>query len=364
MYNPAHFAVDIPGAHILMRIVVDAMGGDHAPGVVVDGAIQAARDFVVEIILVGRQDAVQAELARHNTSGLSIRTVHAPEAIEMHEHTMAVKEKKDNSMSVGLRLMKQGEADAFVTAGNTGGALAAALFTLGRIRGIDRPALCSIFPASATPAVLIDLGANTDPKPENLVQNALMGSLYAEHVLGIPHPRVGIVSNGEEEDKGSMLVRDTYKLLKTGPFNFVGNVEGRDIPRGGADVILTDGFTGNVILKYTEGFVSFLAKFLRRQITAGPLAKLALVLMIPGAILMLPGFALLTPNLRALRKRVDYRELGAALLVGVEGNVLIGHGRSDARAVRNAIRTAIRVVEGRIVERIKEGVKSIPTAGS
>ena len=346
-----------------MRVVVDAMGGDHAPSVVVDGAVQAARDFGVQIILVGQEDAVRAELAKHSTAGLPVRVVHASEVIEMHEHTLAVKEKKDNSMSVGLRLVKQGEADAFVTAGNTGGALAAALFTLGRIRGIDRPGLCSVFPASLTPAVMIDIGANTDPRPEHLAHNALMGSLYAEYVLGIPNPRVGIVSNGEEEDKGSMLVRDAYKLLKAGPFNFVGNLEGRDIPKGKADVIVTDGFTGNVIVKYTEGIVSFLLKFVRRQLTAGPLAKVALALMIPGAVLMLPGLLLLLPNLRALRKRVDHRELGAALLAGIDGTVLVGHGSSDALAVRNSIRTAMRVVESRIVERIRDGLKSMSPTG-
>ena len=346
-----------------MRVVVDAMGGDHAPSVVVDGAVQAARDFGVQIILVGQEDAVRTELAKHSTAGLAVRVVHASEVIEMHEHTLAVKEKKDNSMSVGMRLVKQGEADAFVTAGNTGGALAAALFTLGRIRGVDRPGLCSIFPASLTPAVLIDIGANTDPKPEHLAHNALMGSLYAEYVLGIPNPRVGIVSNGEEADKGSMLVRDAYKLLKAGPFNFVGNLEGRDIPKGKADVIVTDGFTGNVVVKYTEGIVSFLLKFVRRQLTAGPLAKVALALMFPGAVLMLPGLLLLLPNLRALRKRVDHRELGAALLAGIDGAVLVGHGSSDALAVRNSIRTAIRVVEGRIVERISDGLKSMSPTG-
>ncbi len=348
-----------------MRIVVDAMGGDHAPGVVVDGAVQAARDFGVEIILVGKEDVVTAELAGHNASGLPIRIVHASEVIEMHEHTMAVKEKKDNSMSVGMRLVKRGEADAFVTAGNTGGALAAALFTLGRIRGIDRPALCSVFPASVAPTVLIDIGANTDPKPENLYQNALMGSLFAEHVLGVKNPRVGIVSNGEEEDKGSMLVRDAYKLLKAGPFNFVGNLEGRDVPKGKADVIVTDGFTGNVILKYTEGIVSFLVKFVRRELTAGPLAKVALVLLIPGAILMLPGLVLLLPNVLNLRKRIDHRELGAALLAGIDGNVLIGHGSGDALSTRNSVRTAMGVVNGRIVERINDGLKAaaaIPSA--
>jgi glycerol-3-phosphate acyltransferase PlsX len=347
-----------------MRIVVDAMGGDHAPGVVIDGAILAARDFGVEITLVGKEDVITAELARRAAAGLPMRIVHASDVVEMHEHTEAVRIKKDNSMSVGLRLVKRGEADAFVTAGNTGGALAAALFTLGRIRGIDRPALCSVWPASATPAVMIDIGANADPKPEHLAHNALMGSLYAEHVLGIRRPRVGIVSNGEEEDKGSMLVRDAFKLLKASPLNFVGNLEGRDIPKGKADVIVTDGFTGNVVLKYTEGLVSFLAKSLPRQIAAGPLAKIGLALMIPGAILMLPGLLLLLPNLRRLRKRVDHREYGAALLAGVDGNVLIGHGRSDALAIRNAIRTAMRVVDGRIVERIKDGLQAVPSAAS
>jgi glycerol-3-phosphate acyltransferase PlsX len=335
------------------------MGGDHAPGVVVDGAVQAARDFGVEIILVGKEEVVKAQLARHNTAGLSIRIVHASEVVEMHEHTMAVKEKKDNSMSVGMRLVKHGEADAFVTPGNTGAALAAALFTLGRIRGIDRPAICSVWPASMTPAAFVDLGANTDPKPEHLAQNALMGSLYAEHVLGIPRPRVGIVSNGEEEDKGSMVVRDAFKLLKSSPLNFVGNLEGRDIPKGKADVIVTDGFTGNVILKYTEGILSFLLKFARRQLTAGALGKIGLVLMIPGAILMLPGLLLLLPNVRRMRKRVDVREYGAALLVGIDGNVLIGHGRSDATSIRNSIRTAMRVVDGRIVERVKDGLQGM-----
>jgi len=215
-----------------------------------------------------------------------------------------------------------------------------------------------VWPASMTPAAFVDLGANTDPKPENLAQNALMGSLYAEHVLGIRRPRVGIVSNGEEEDKGSMAVRDAFKLLKNSPLNFVGNLEGRDIPKGKADVIVTDGFTGNVVLKYTEGILSFLVKFLRRQLTAGLLGKAALVAMIPGAILMLPGLLLLLPNVLRMRRRIDVREYGAALLVGVDGNVLIGHGRSDAKSIRNAVRTATRVVDGRIVERIKDGLRA------
>lgn len=339
-----------------MKIVVDAMGGDHAPGVVVDGAVQAARDFGVEIILVGRAADIQRELARHTIGSLPISIAPASEVIEMHEHTLAVKEKKDNSMSVGLRLLKDGQADAFMSAGNSGAVMAAALFSVGRIRGIDRPALCTQYPASITPTVLIDLGANTDPKPENLAQNALMGSLYAERVLGISRPRVAIVSNGEEADKGSMLVRDTYKLLKKTTLNFIGNIEGRDIPNGVADVIVTDGFTGNVILKLTEGIISFLGKFVKRSLTGSRLSQLGLVLLIPGAIVMLPGLLCLLPALRQMAKRADYREYGAAPLLGVDGVVLIAHGQSDARAIWGAIRSTKQAVDGQIVSAIKAGL--------
>ena len=342
--------------------MVDAMGGDHAPGVVVEGSVMAAREFGLEIILVGREDDIKRELARHSTEGLAISIVPASEVIEMHEHTMAVKEKKDNSLSVGIRLIKDGKADAFMSAGNSGAVMAAALFGVGRIRGIDRPALCTQYPASLKPAVLIDLGANADPKPLNLLQNALMGSLYAERVLGIQKPRVAIVSNGEEADKGSMLVRDTYKLLQSSSLNFVGNLEGKDIPKGVTDVIVTDGFTGNVIVKLTEGIVSFLIKFLKQSLTGGLLNKIGLVLLIPGAILMLPGIVLLLPSIGRLRKRMDYREYGAAPLLGVDGVVLIAHGRSDARAIRGAIRSTKQAVEGNIVNAIKAGLAATATA--
>ena len=339
-----------------MKIAVDAMGGDHAPGVVVEGSVIAAREFGAEIILVGREDDIRRELARHNINGLSMTIVHASEVIEMHDHTMAVKEKKNNSLSVGMQLLKERKADAFVSAGNSGAVMAAALFGLGRIRGIDRPALASRYPASVKPTILLDLGVNTDPKPVNLVQNAVMGSLYARLALGIPNPRVAIVSNGEEPDKGSLLVRDTYKLLRDSPLNFIGNVEGKDIPQGAADVIVTDGFTGNVVLKLTEGIVSFLGTFLKESLTRGWLNKIGLILMVPGLVLMLPGLLFLWPAIRRLRRHVDYRELGAAPLLGVDGVVLIAHGRSDALAIRGAIRSAIRVAEGGIVEAIKAGL--------
>jgi glycerol-3-phosphate acyltransferase PlsX len=341
-----------------MKIVVDAMGGDHAPAVVVAGAVQAAREFGVEIILVGREADVQRELARHQTGGLMLSMVHASEVVEMDEHVSAVRAKRDSSLNVGLRLLQEGKADAFVSAGNSGAVMAAALFGVGRIRGIDRPALASIYPASTTPAIVIDLGANTDPTPQNLVQFAMMGSVYAERVLGLPRPRVAIVSNGEEAEKGNERVKATYPLLQASGLNFVGNIEGKDIPFGHAEVILTDGFTGNVIIKLTEGLVSFLARTLIASLTRGTLNKIGLALMIPGLILALPGLLFLLPAMRRLRKRVDYRELGAAPLLGVDGVVLIAHGRSDARAIRGAIRSTIRAADGRIVETIKSNLST------
>jgi glycerol-3-phosphate acyltransferase PlsX len=340
-----------------MKIVVDAMGGDHAPGVVIDGSVRAARELGVEVILVGPEDVVKREMARHgDISGLPVSVVHASQVVEMHEHTMAVKEKKDSSMNVGVKLVKEGQADAFMTAGNSGAGMAAALFGLGRIRGIERPAFCTIYPAAPNRCLLLDMGANTDPKPENLVQNALMGSLYAEHVMGIQKPRVGLVSNGEEPDKGSLLVRDAFKLLTASSLNFVGNVEGKDITRDKADVIVTDGFTGNVIVKLSEGILSFLLKYLKQQFTSGSLNKIALVLMLPGAILLLPGLLLMLPAALAIKRKMDWREYGAAPVLGVDGVVLIAHGRSDAKAIFGAIRATKGAVEGRVVEAIKEGL--------
>jgi len=340
-----------------MKIVVDAMGGDHAPGVVIDGSVRAARELGVEIVLVGPEETIRRELARHNNAaGLPISIVHASQVVEMHEHTLAVKEKKDSSMVVGIKLVKQGQADAFMTAGNSGAGMAAALFGLGRIHGIERPAFCTVYPAAPNRCILLDMGANTDPKPEHILQNALMGSLYVERVLGIAKPRVGLVSNGEEADKGSLLVRDAYKLLAASSLNFVGNLEGKDISRDKADVIVTDGFTGNVIIKLSEGILSFLVRYLARQFTGGLLNKLALVLMIPGALLMFPGLLLMAPSALALRRKIDWREYGAAPVLGVDGVVLIGHGRSDAKAIFGAIRATQAAVEGHVVEAIKEGL--------
>ncbi len=328
-----------------MKIVVDAMGGDHAPAVAVDGAVAAARDLGLEIVLVGQQHAVGAELARHDTAGLSLTLVHASEVIEMDEHpAAAVRAKKDCSMVVGMELVKRREADAFFTAGNSGGALAAALFRIGRIRGIQRPALSTIFP-SQTPqgyCFLLDIGANADCRPEYLVQFALMGSIYAERVLGVSQPRVAIVSNGEEEGKGNQLVQETVPLLRASGLNFVGNAEGKDIPWGLADVVVTDGFTGNVIIKLAEGVSKLLMDILKEEITSRGVTKV-------GALLAKPAFD-------QVRRRLDYREYGGAPLLGVDGVVIVGHGRSDALAIRNGIRMAAQTVENGVLEAIIQGV--------
>jgi glycerol-3-phosphate acyltransferase PlsX len=329
-----------------MKIAVDAMGGDHAPSVVVDGAVQAARDLGVEIILVGKRGAVQAELDKYYTAGLALTLHDASQVIDMDEHNpaAAVKAKKDSSLMVGMELVKHRQAGAFFTAGHSGGALAAALFRVGRIRGIKRPALSTIFP-SQTPqghCFLLDIGANVDCKPEYLLQFAIMGSVYAERVLGVPTPRVAIVSNGEEEGKGNQLVQETVPLLRASNLNFVGNAEGKDIPRGIADVIVTDGFTGNVIIKLSEGVAKFLMETLESEIMSRSVSKV-------GALLAKPSFG-------QVKRRLDYREYGGAPLLGVDGVVIVGHGRSDAWAIRNGIRMAAQTVENGVLDAIKQGI--------
>jgi len=321
------------------------MGGDHAPAVAVEGAVRAAREFGLDIILVGRQEAIRAELVKHDTTGLKLAVHHADQVIEMDEHpAAAVKAKKDSSLVVGMELLRRHEADAFFTAGHSGGALAAALFRLRRIRGIRRPALSTVFPSN-TPqghCFLLDIGANADCKPEYLVQFALMGSIYAQRVLGVPNPRVAIVSNGEEEGKGNQLVLETVPLLRNMPLNFVGNVEGKDIPWGLADVVVTDGFTGNVIIKLAEGVSKMLLDLLKEEITSSSISKV-------GALLAKPAFD-------AVKQRLDYREYGGAPLLGVDGVVIVGHGRSDALAVKNGIRMAAQAVENGVLDAIKQGL--------
>ncbi|MBI4758202.1 MAG: phosphate acyltransferase PlsX, partial [Chloroflexi bacterium] len=255
----------------------------------------------------------------------------------------AVKEKKDSSLNVGMKLVQAGQAQALVSAGNSGAVMAAALFNLGRIKGIERPALGTVYPTVRGKCFLLDIGANTDCKPEYLRQFAIMGLAYWERVFGVPNPRVGLVSNGEEEGKGSMLARDAYQLLKQTRLNFVGNVEGKDVPLGLADVAVTDGFTGNVMIKLSEGVAEMLVGFLKEEIKKRPLAM-------AGAVLARPAF-------EALRKRLDYSEYGGGPLLGVDGVVIVAHGRSNAYAIKNAVRVAKEAVDRKLVEAIREGVR-------
>jgi len=327
-----------------MSIALDAMGGDYAPGVVVEGGVLAARELEEEVILVGRKEAIRRELEKHDTSGLSLPIVHASQVIEMTDKpAQAVRAKKDSSMVVGMDLVKKGEAQAFVSAGNSGGVMVAALFRLGRIKGIQRPALCAILPALKEPICILDAGANTDCKSEYLLQFAIMGSVYMEKVMGVPNPRVGIISNGEEEGKGNQLVLDTYPLLKESGLNFIGNVEGKDVPFGLAQVVVTDGFTGNVVVKLAEGTVGFLGEVIEEEIKRSPFTAL-------GGLLAKPAFS-------RVKKRLDYSEYGGGPLLGVDGIVIVAHGRSNAKAIKNAVRLAKQMVEGEILAAVKEGIK-------
>lgn len=342
-----------------MKIVVDAMGSDQAPLPDVAGAVQAAKETGAEIILVGPEEVVKAELAKYDLVGAHISVVHAPEVVKMVEHTLAVKSKADSSMVVGMKMVHDGQADAFVSAGNSGAVMAAALFHLKRLKGIIRPAIAAVYPTVRGHCVVTDVGANTDCKPEYLYQFALMGHAYAERVLGISKPRVGLLSNGEEEGKGTMMVRDAYALLKKSPFNFVGNVEGKDIPLGLADVVVSDGFTGNVAVKLSEGLVMAIAKMIKAALTKGWLSKLGVLLLLPGLILSLPGALLLSPGLIRFYRRLNPDEVGGAPLLGVRGPVIIAHGRSNAKAMKSAIRVATQMVQGDMVGGIRAGLSEM-----
>jgi glycerol-3-phosphate acyltransferase PlsX len=323
------------------------MGGDNAPEAVIQGGIWAARDFNITIQLVGQADIIEAEVANHNTTNLNIIVIPASQVIEMDESpSVAVKNKKDSSMVVGIQQIKAGQSSAFVTAGNTGGALAAALFGLGRIKGIKRPALGAVLPSESPHGfvLLLDVGANTDVRPEYLAQFGMMGFHYAKQVLKIPNPRVGLLSTGEEEDKGSQLIQEATPLLKQSNINFIGNVEGKDVMEGIADVVVTDGFTGNVYLKGAEGISKYLFRVLKREIKARPLAT-------AGAFLARGAF-------KALQRQIDYREFGGGSLLGVNGVVIVAHGRSDAYAVRNAVRVAKQAAENKVVEAIANCITS------
>jgi len=317
------------------------MGGDNAPAEIVKGAVQAARELGIRVALVGRPHAIETELAKRGTRPEAITVVPATGVIEMDESpALAARQKKDSSIVVGLRMVKQGEAAAFVSAGNTGAVMAASIMYLGRIRGIERPSLVGLLPLSGQLTALLDAGANADCKPEYLLQWGQMAAAYMERVWKVQNPRVALLNIGEEEEKGSALAQESYELLKASGLNFIGNVEGRDVPFARADVIVTDGFTGNVVVKTMEGMADYVMGEIRAAIKSRPWYIVA------GAAL-LPAFG-------KVRKKTDYREYGAGPLLGVNGLVFVGHGRSDARAIVSALRVAREAAQSDMLDAIRE----------
>ena len=328
-----------------MRIAVDAMGGDFAPKEIVRGAVEAAKKFDCEIVLIGDEQQIRAELGDVDIEALRISIVHASEVLGMNEHPAeAVRSKKDSSVVVATRLVKEGTCDAVFSAGSTGAAVAAAQLILHRIRGVGRPSIATPMPTPDGVTLMLDSGANVDSKPEHLVQSAVMGSLYAQYVFGIEHPRVGLLNIGEEETKGNEQAKETYPLLKAEPnIHFCGNVEGRDVPKGTFDVVICDGFVGNVVLKFAEGLAKTILGLIREEIRgAGLMAKL--------------GALLLMPTLRRLGKRLDVREYGGAPLLGVNGCCVIGHGSSDAKSVASAIGVTVDYVNGKVLDQIRDAL--------
>lgn len=328
-----------------MRIALDAMGSDDFPVPDIAGAVLAAREWDDTIYLVGNSSRIRQELDQHDTGGLKLEIVHASDTISMTDKPSAVGEAKpDSSMHVGLNLVKDSRADAFVTAGNTGAAMAiATLYTLRRIRGVKRPALSSIVRVGNRTVILLDIGANADAKPEWLGQFALMGQIYAQNALGIASPRIALLSNGEEEGKGNSLIHEARAVINQLNVNFVGNVEPKDVLRGQADVVVSDGFVGNIAIKSFEAVVGTMFDLIRDEIKRDLISTI-------GGLLARRAF-------RRVYKQVDPFEIGGAPLLGVNGVVIIGHGRSNAKAIKNAIRQARLAVSGQIIDRIQEGLR-------
>lgn len=312
----------------MIKIAVDAMGSDHSPSVEVDGAVQAAAQYGVPIVLVGLKDKITELLSKHDTSGLSIEVVHASEAVTMEDSpTTAFRRKKDSSINVAAQLMRDGKVSGVVSAGNTGAVMATAKFVVGALPVVDRPALSTVLPTQkGKPAILLDVGANVDCKPHHLEQFATMGDIYSRSIFGIRRPRVGLLSIGEEDSKGNELTKEVFKALKRAPINFIGNVEGRDIFKGEVDVIVCDGFTGNVVLKLSEGLYETFIEMLRQELQKTLTAKV-------GSIFAQNAF-------RQFKRRLDYSEYGGAPLLGIKGITIVCHGRSNANAIKNAVRVA------------------------
>ena len=328
----------------MVKVAVDAMGGDYAPEAVIKGACEAVKKFDVFVFLVGQSDKIKAVLDKCKVDRSKIEIVHADEIIEMNESpAAAIRKKRNSSIAVGINLIKEGRASAFFSAGNTGGVVCAATLKLGLLESIERPGIAIVMPNMKGVSLIIDAGANVDPKPTQLFQYGLMGSAYFEQILGKKNPSVGLLNVGEEESKGPDFVKETYQLLEHSSLNFVGNVEGKDIFSGNCDVIVCDGFVGNVTLKVSESMSETLAFFLRQELLSSIWGKL--------------GFFLARKCFRNFKKKIDYSEYGGAPLLGINGVVIIGHGRSSAKAVMNAIRFAKEEVERNINQNIMDQAK-------
>jgi glycerol-3-phosphate acyltransferase PlsX len=334
-----------------MRIAIDAMGGDDGPGTIIDGALVAARHLQIGLLLVGDRDVIERELSRHPRAGaLDLQTLHTPESISMSESaTSALRRKPRASVRLAAEAVRDGEAAAFFSAGHTGASVMAAVGAFGRLPGVDRPALATIVPTGRQPAVLLDSGATVECRPQHLVQFAVMGVAYARVALGCRAPRVGLLSVGEEESKGNELTRDAHQLLKAAPIDFVGNVEGRHVFAGDVDVIVCDGFTGNVTLKISEGLVDAVQTLLHEELSSTFGTRV--------------GYLLSRQAFRRFRRRVDSSEYGGAPLLGLNGLCVVGHGRSSAKAVRNGVAMAARFVSQGLVAQLSRQVATSTSEG-
>jgi glycerol-3-phosphate acyltransferase PlsX len=328
-----------------MKIALDAMGGDFGPAVVVEGAVVAAREHGIAAVLVGDKAAIEREIIRLRAQDLPLTIRHATQVVGMAEPpSQALRRKRDSSLRVAAELVKDGECQALVSAGNTGAAMAIGMFVLGLLPGVERPAIATALPSLAGFTVLIDAGANVDPKPRHLFQFAVMGHVYSRDIIGKDNPRVGLLSVGEEEGKGNELVKDTYDSLRGSSLNFIGNIEGRDIYNGRCDVVVTDGFTGNVCLKVSESLAEMLTSMIREELTRDVLSK-------AGAVLAQRAFA-------RMKRRVDYTEMGGAPLLGINGASIICHGASPVKAIKTALRVATEWVRNDVNEHIKTALEA------
>jgi glycerol-3-phosphate acyltransferase PlsX len=329
-----------------MKVALDAMGGDYAPSVTVEGAVETVDEHAdIEVILIGDEAVIRKELGnkRYHSNRISVR--HASQVVEMQDSpTAAVRKKKDSSIRIGIDLVKSGEADAFVSAGHSGVVMATSLLLLGTSKEVDRPAIATIMPTLRDTFVLLDAGANVDCKPENLLQFALMGNTYCKLVLGRPRPRVALLSIGEEDTKGNELTKIAFRLIKGTELNFIGNIEGKDIFSGKADVVVCDGFIGNIALKISEGLAETILKMLKREITSVSTGRI--------------GYLMMKPAIRNFKKRTDYDEYGGAPLLGINGTCIISHGRSTSKAIKNALRVAADYASKRVYEAISEDIKN------